>query len=333
MKIKFIFIKDKVKLFSTNDFRVTPDRLRHELNNPNSKILSYILNDLPLTRKLVNFIPIYGQNQKTFLDSEEYPFQTNYYPSPNDAYLKQAREEMNQTISELVDLGYPDSLYNLELSGDDQEQEKLNQLHFFFESEVIKIDEFSENYDLKRHALERINNLVHFIEPNERMWSDFGFVIRKGLFYEDSGFVKLSPADYEYFRNPQGGELVCDFSTIGKDLQSCYITNDIELIKNKQVKQQEYLTDYLFLLFNSSDMEQTKSIDQLREPFYKWCEENNVGDYIDYKQPMYNPGRHILGSSDDNIITSEDFYENIFSTHPFCLGWVLCDDDGNIIGL
>ena len=69
----------------------------------------------------------------------------------------------------------------------------------------------------------------------------------------------------------------------------------------------------------------------MKSRHYKWCQDNKVDQYLDYNQPRYNPGRHILGKNDQGIITGKDFYDYVISRTPALLGCYLSEDDGTPI--
>ena len=330
MKLKFIFGKDNVDIFSTNILKTDRKEIEAKLNDPNNIVLSYTLNDLPLTKKLITLWPAYLKQQSADNDCT---YHFNYYPTPTVDLLLTARIEMNETITQLNTHGYviPDSLrldLNKVSSLTTSDIEKLNQLHFLFEKNVIAIEKDNPNILQITHLWEKINNLVHFIEPTPvtpQKNSFFNFVARV-LVQNPNEYYRLQDEDYMHFTQPDGGDLLADFSTIGKDLFACFTSNDMELVKKGEVKQQEYLTDWFTLAFND-----WKNSPDVRPRYYKWCETNQVGKFINFKSPKYNSGRHVLGKIDQYIYTSADFYNKVFKNTPKFLGYILCDDKDNIV--
>jgi hypothetical protein len=182
------------------------------------------------------------------------------------------------------------------------------------------------------YLFEKINQLVHFIEKSnnvDQKNKQYILIVRPHhkIAY-DRLYTRLSDEDYRHFKEPESGDLVCDFSTIGKDLWACASTNDLNLVKNNAVSQQEYLTDFVCIIFKNSI---NRNPITFKESFYNWCVKNSVNDQIDYTLPKYIPGRHILGKIDSSISNADDFYENIFSKTPRFLGSFISDESGNLV--
>jgi hypothetical protein len=328
MKLNVIFGKKNIDYFSTNTHYI--DSIRSEIENKKNRIISYTLNDLPLTQKFIEYWQIYRKNVFKKLNNSQFGYNINYYPNSLIKTTKDAIEEMNLTINEMKNLGYKidDSLYlNDNLSSEDFVK-KLNELHFIFEKESSKLNNLRsevENRQIIRHELEKINNLVHFLEKG--LTENFAISIRT-VASMCSKYYNLEDEDYKDFIMPSGGDLVCDFATVGKDLWYCSMSNDIDLIRKKEVKQQTQLTDFIFLNFQitSPEFNNKKFTDH-----YKWCKNNRVDQYIDYKLPKYSPGRHVLGKIDEPIYTGYDFYKKIISETPAFIGYYLTYDNGELL--
>ena len=56
---------------------------------------------------------------------------------------------------------------------------------------------------------------------------------------------------------------------------------------------------------------------QLRSWKNTWCEKNNVGDYFDYKLPMFNKGRIILGEGIDEEIKEVTSFRRMTNKFPY----------------
>ena len=234
---------------------------------------------------------------------------------------------MNITIDRLIDLNFQiDKSLKLNINELTSEVHKLNELHFIFESEQPNLMTTTGELTEELYLFERINQLVHFLENIERSNKinlQHLLVIRPANF---TNRYKLQAEDYADFTVINSGDLVCDYATVGKDLYACYCTNDINLIKNNEVKQQEYLTDFVALHFrNYVDR------DVNFKKYFDWCEKNQIDQYIDIHSPFYNPGRHVLGHVDADIKNQEDFYQKIVAKTPQVLGTFFSDDSGNII--
>lgn len=332
MKLNVLFGKKEVDWFSTNT-QVTFS-LKCELENPDNRLLTYTLNDLPLTNKFIDYWQLYRTHTANRLGNSRMDYNINYYPIKTTETFFLAKKEMNIAITNLSALGILiDNTLHLNEGFLDNEIKKLNELHYIFEKESIKlksIDPYQHpNYREIWYNLEKVNNLVHFLEDFdvnvERETDHFNVSIRPTIAIAEKGFqyYDLQDDDYSNFILPSGGDVVCDFATVGKDLFACSVTNDIELVKRNEVKQQSQLTDFIFLYFGA------KSTEPYFKNHYKWCEKNNIGQYLDYKQPKYNPGRHVFGKIDEPIYTGKDFYDKILSKTPAFLGYYLSDNSGN----
>ena len=331
MKLNILFGKDKIDWFATNSRYI--ESLKQELNNTDNRLISYTLNDLPLTIKFIEYWQIYRKYTADRLQSSYMKYNVNYYPMQSYEMLFSAKKSMNEIIDKLKKYEISvDNDLKLDIQSQDNEIKKLNKLHFIFEKEAINLKsrdpEKCQNYHDIWYSLEKINNLVHFLENfkngSQKRMKNFHMAIRPGRTISENGFqyYDLQDEDYRDFTMPTGGDLICDYATVGKDLFACSCTDDIELVKRNEVKQQSQLTDFIFLNFDSQ--EKTSNF----RNHYAWCEQNDVEKYYDYKQPKYNPGRHVFGKIDEPIYTGKDFYDKILSKTPAFLGYYLSDDRG-----
>lgn len=339
MKLKIIFGKHPIKWFELNYKKTTFKEVIKEYHNTNNTVLSYKFNDLPLTKKFIKYWLEYMHmtNAKNGINNIEYI--TSYYPEGFDDLFQYCRRQMNIVLSELKSLGYhniTDEMYMVEnefsvLQG--SEIEKLNSLHFFFETEMYKLKKVNtayENINLKKqiNLLDQVNELVHFLEKTNTIVKNQQWFINIKQTPPNGGIsYKLLPKDYKDFTNPVAGDLILDYATVGKDLNTAFVTNDVELIKNNEVKQQEYLTNGVSITFYDK---QENNYEEGKKRYYEWCATNNVDKYFDYTQPKYNPGRHVLGKIEQNLYTAEDFNKKVFKVTPCLLGMLLTDDNDNI---
>jgi len=328
MKLHVIFGRKPVDYFSTNTQHINSIKL--EVENKNNRIISYTLNDLPLTKKFIEYWQIYRKNIVNKLNCARFSYNVNYYPNSLIRTAKHAKEQMNLTINNLKNLGYEidSSLYLHDNLSYENFVKNLNELHFIFEKESMKLNSLDfevENYQTIQIELEKINNLVHFLAPGSR--ESFSISVRP-VPSMCSNYYNLQDEDYKDFVLPVGGDLVCDFATIGKDLWNCSMSNDIDLVRKKEVKQQTILTDFIFLTFQKTySQDHTNQIAE----HYRWCEDNCVDQYIDYKLPKYLPGRHVLGKIDEPIYTGYNFYDKIISKTPAFIGYYLTYDNGELL--
>ena len=140
----------------------------------------------------------------------------------------------------------------------------------------------------------------------------------------------LEPDDYKYFTlaRPKGA-LTLDFGTVGKDLFTCSVTDDIELVHKNMISQQFELNPWVqFDWFPCSE----KEWDDQMVLYNGWIEENNVADYLDLSQPKFNPGRHQLGHCISHDFSHpEEFVDKIISQTPKINSFFITDDDNQSI--
>lgn len=339
MKYNLIFGPGDYKWFTTNYSRASLDFF---VDNTDGQfnIVSYSLNNKKLT---VRWIEEYLRlREDTWNDNVMNQY--NYYPSLSVDMSRTARVEMNKTIDQLreFDIVFPDEVKLNEVDVVDAEWDKLEIIHKLFSEyqfELTSVDtEQDSTYWDKFNLLEKVNNIAHFIKrtpENPEHWKDidryvdFNMSIRNDLLSStNSEYYRLVDGDYEAFTVPTAGDLVADFSTVGKDLWHCHLTNDMETVRQGKVKQQTILTDYVFCHFHNSE-DPPNVHDISRNDFYKWCNENKVEQYCDYMHAIYIPGRHVLGRVDGDLITGKKFYDNVVSKTPILVGTYLSDDYGN----
>jgi hypothetical protein len=335
VKLKFIFSSnDKVDIFSTNSSTIKIDFLEKEFENSKNTILSYTLNEHPLTNKLVKYWPNYLEQQRS-KNQNAVTYHYNYYLPLSPELLLRAKQELNNTINELNNLGHNISLsLCMDISSSlvsNLEIISLNKLHFLFENSLGNINKDDVNCYNLIFLWEKVNNLIHFIETKSKLTehTQFNFVSRVFSIVKKN-FYKLHDEDYNNFTQPQPGDLVADYSTVGKDLFACFLSNDMELVRKKEVKQQEFLTDYFFLHF-SNNQRTAEDDHRTKDRYYLWCYENKVDEHYSFFEPKYNCSRHVFGKIDQPIYTTEDFYNKVFIKTPTFLGCAMFDNNGKII--
>ena len=320
------------------------------LTQPNTNVVSWQLNDLPLTQK---FIDLYKERmsevlRKHKLGYRDYNFNYIYdvYQSRNEKTILASRIEMNNIIDFLNNYEHswftiPQELKLNETDIDDQRIKNLNELHDIFETEMevlqSRLNEGSIEYevsDLFWHKLQSINLIVHFnektfVQDDEADDRTTYFTSLKFDVPKEEDFL-LTPEDYKYFTlvRPEGS-LTLDFGTVGKDLFTCSVTDDIELVHKDMVSQQFELNPWVqFDWFPCTE----KEWDDQMVLYNDWIEENNVADYLDLSQPKFNPGRHQLGHCiSHNFSHPEEFVDTVISQTPKINSFFITDDSNQSI--
>lgn len=311
MLYNIVFTTDKTP--PTHNVITTPwTDISSVIDCDNYFVLSYKLNDLPLTQKWIEqhfYIQRYYHTRC---------YDTNMYVG-NTSDILQRKKELNNLLIKLDIKEEYCLTENL-----DPEHHLLNQLHYIFEKEVVKHKRGSQF----RNWYEELNAAIHNIENLGNDNAAY-FVIRTVIQPKNIRTYKpqwkiwpqLTLEDYKDFTTPQGGDLCLDFSTIGKDLFAAVITNDIELVKNKGLSQQTNFTD------NTACCWENYFIEDADKKYYEWCDNNNVSDYYDISSPLYNPGRHILGKNVQDINTYHSFSKIIYNKYSKFVGRYISTDN------
>jgi hypothetical protein len=272
----------------------------------------------------------------------DYHIEYNVYETVTSGQRLLLQQEMNEVIDSINEFNFNpewkiDNNLKLEVTTEDIQEYKLNALHRRFEDISYDIkplrSEISENYNDLYNLLEKVNWLVHRMErhpsTDNRKW--ILTVIRNETCLSDvENILPLDENDYENFDiTGQFGKLYLDYCTVGKDLVNCWGSNDVELIKAGEVKQQTHAKPAINFSFHNAGipmiLKRGKMVENTDFTTYEgwvtrlhaWCEENNVGDYIDYKHPMYTYGRMVIGTC-ININTTDEYLEMIKETPYIC---------------
>ena len=205
---------------------------------------------------------------------------------------------------------------------------RCNAIHFEFENRLLdhkkQLEETSapdSDNDFKA-CLERLNKLVHQVEkgPHADAKTNNFVVIRYNSDHVSKDFPKLSDPMYrEFQQNVENGDLFSDFFTVGKDLGHAYHTNDTDLIKNQEVKQQSVISGAVHFGFNPEHFGNKDECAPEQVPEYanyqQWCKDNKAYEHgYPYWEPKYNLGRAPIGSL---LNETYDSLVNKFIQTPF----------------
>lgn len=325
--IKIIYSKIPAKKFfhdssGTNRLQLSE---HNDYKKENVYELLFELSDIKVVK---DFIEVWNA-------SKEMVINFNTYTSLTAPEILEKQKIMNEVISKINAMRYddwliPDTLV-LEYNGNDSQVDKLNALHRFFEDcsydimqKRILPDADKKFFDRLFELLEKVNYLVHRMEGGATNNSNDFLVFRNSASLL-KGNLTLSDDDYNMFvpmtTSTSNGALFLDYSTVGKDLEQCYYTNDIELIQAKELKQQGYINPAFNFTFNEmplpTEKDEAHTIRTIRNAKNQWCEENDVGDYYDYWLPKFNFGRIKLGKCIDEKITGTKEYRDMTNLYPY----------------
>lgn len=259
------------------------------------------------------FISLYKDNISV---NEKFRCGFNIYKSNTVDMFAKLKHEMNNIITEINN--NRDCLKNVDISlmldptSLDLESDKTNALHLYFENEANKLIELGGEYESGVYKLlEDINQIVHLIERGcFEDYSEFFCSMRIAEYPNmvDIPTLPLTDEDYENFNiHESWGSLTLDYFRVGKDLNHCYMTNDLELIKTKGLAQQNTIHTAVVMVFN--DWRPLEELEDYQRSYRKWIEDNNFKQYYDTDLPMFTSGRIILGTV-DMAGTSEEEVQN-----------------------
>lgn len=356
MRYHVIYQPGDVVYYTTNYTAVSQQTQSADylLNLPNSQVVTWQLNDLPLTTKFAhNFL----DTVKAGLQTKSLQLAYDVYREPDEQLLLQSRQQMNAIIDKFnctddMWFSIPAGLKLDTANINNVLQDNLNTLHDLFENNLPELYRLNSAGDLSKHVdfdqcyqdFQTINMLVHY---NEKIFQFIGKdnkecrenlkLIHKQYFtalklinnaYDGDCYkLTLEPEDYKHFtvHKPKGW-LELDFATVGKDLVSCVWTDDFDLVKRDACSQQLYhypWVSYGWMHFDN-DIHHRNNIDNV---YSNWIKDNDVGRYVDLEDPKYTPGRHMLGQCiSHNIDNAEDFRKTIVESTPLITGICITDD-------
>lgn len=361
MRYHVVYQPGDVTYYTTNYSSVSPESQSADylLNLPNSQVITWELNDLPLTLK---FISNFKQTVISGLQNNCLQLAYDVYREPTEELLLSSRKDMNAIIDKFNNIqdkwfSIPSDL-KLDTSNINNVcQDKLNKLHDLFEHNLPILFQMQHeqkipdglNFHQAYQDFQTINMLVHY---NEKIFQFIGadteecrtnlqkihrqyFTALKLIYNgpQDNFYqLELEPADYKDFtvHKPKGW-LELDFATVGKDLVSCAWTDDFELVKNNACSQQLY--QYPWVAYGWMHFEDDiHHRNNIEDRYKEWIENNNVGRYIDLEDPIYTPGRHMLGQCISHSFNdAEEFSNYIVSSTPMIKGICLTDDNNKDI--
>jgi len=242
----------------------------------------------------------------------------NFYPTIQVDTFIQMKKRMNWIIEYFTardDVPSPEQWTVLDEDSLDPEVIKLNALHLYFEdvsnditTDTLRYVDYDVDGPLYQY-LEEINQLVHSMEN----WEDSGFyrasfgTIRLTDHEGNLRSEPLTDQDYNNFtKELEWGDLTLDYFRVGKDLQTCYATNDVELIKTKGLEQQSTVHPAFEFRFEDCN--------DFRDHIPNWIKENNLDQYYDFSLPKFNSGRIVLGKIDLTGTNKENLLDEMMKS-------------------
>jgi hypothetical protein len=353
MRLHVVYDKGEILPHKSN-VSPFPDNIsdvRSLLTMPDTNVITWQLNDLPLTKKFVtSFINTIDSIPANSVHPSEI-FIVDLYTTPRENDILKARQLMNDKIDFFNGLDVPFTIpEELKLNTEDLNDARihnLNTLHEIFEdhcnngyyTDTITVNELYEHF-------QEINILVHY---NEQIFPFTGKNIgecRRNLYAAIKQHVTsikmvkyikrpgvysnpLLPEDYNDFTtNKLKGQLMLDFGTVGKDLYTCAFTDDIALVKSGKVSQQ--IDYHPWVQYDWVDYSIGHYHEAAEQRYNDWIEKNNISEYIDLSDPKYTPGRHPLGHCiSHDIPDAKSFVEQVYKDTPRVVAMCITDDNNN----
>ena len=367
MRYHVIYKPGDVTYYTTNYSQapVYEQVVDHEfmLNQPGSQVVTWELNDLPLTQKFMWNHKRTLQEYKTDTESK-LNIATDVYSNPIEDAILKSRTQMNIIIDKFNNLEWgwftiPESYKLDDVNINVVKIKELNALHDLFENNLpILSDKHQQgslpedvDYDEWYNNFQTINMMVHYNEKLFQYIDENNEACRQSLakahnHYFTSLKLNFKPSkaperyynmemlteDYTYFtyQKPKGW-LELDFGTVGKDLLSCSWTDDIELVQRNACSQQLYHHPWVAFgwIHFENDIHHRNNLDY---QYNKWIEENEVAKYLDLNDAKYTPGRHMLGHCiSHDFDNPKEFMDTIIKDTPKVYGVILTDDDNKSI--
>jgi hypothetical protein len=282
-------------------------------DSENYSVIYNLTKDCSTTKKFIRLMKGQLGRAKTMCDY-------NFYSTIQiDTFIKM-KKRMNWIIRELTargDVPSPEEWLVLNEDTLDVETEKLNALHLYFEN-VSNMPEIQGMIDYSRQEdmfvyIEEINQLVHSMEKWEPREDGFLEFFGVGRLHSPNMSVlleNLTDEDYNNFTDAfKWGDLSLDYFRVGKDLEACVPSNDVELVKTKGLEQQITVHTAFEMRFKEDlDSHSTENSTRRRKEFIK---ENNLDQYYDFSLPMFSAGRIVLGKIDLTGTNKEIVLEEI----------------------
>jgi len=284
--------------------------------------INFILNNKNITKEFIKvwknskssvWNPLSEKNNKetnpndvnSYLDNKICNMHYNVYEYKNTILIK---KEINKVICALENRGHSiDKNLMLDESSYTIEFYKLNCLHEYFEDTTKENQDREENLDKDTFILlEKINHYVHSLE-NPSSTNRIFISVRKITSNKHFKYplYQLIDDDYNTFEVIKSGYLYLDYATVGKDLHCCWMTNDLELVAKKKVSPQLYCNPNFQFGFSELDDKSKFSKKYTRQwhlrRYYNWCKDNNIEQFYDYKLPIHNLGRALLGTLKEHM--------------------------------
>lgn len=269
----------------------------YEIDFSNGTTLKYQLEDNPVA----NAFKEYTKAVLACEDAQLWPYQS---PAPmyDEEYLHMLWDRMYETV-QLWNSGevWKDS-WHIEMPKKlDLEQEGLRDLLNYLHHEFHK---FEENYPISNSLLydplQQLNVDVHAVEHLLYVAPDHRASRLSFFYFTKTGLEKpkLTEEMFPYFNIDclVNGCIYLGYHTVGKNLQHCYVDNDIELVKKGMVRPQQFISSEVSIVFSIKEDFSEHYAEYMKEKIEEWVIDNSLQDYVDMNDKRnLLPGHPLLG--------------------------------------
>ena len=261
---------------------MTQKRLKITFKNTQdqTKTLEWTVREHPVADKWVTLLGKFKTTSE-FSGHNDW-WNIGYTQEHLDKYFKKLRDEIAQSTELTVPASWLETL----------SAENLTNLHSYFHQvakEKTSNDEDTDSVDYLNFLVYAIETTLNNIKYNQK--SGIG-VLGFNIGYQ----VELTPEDRSYFDSYASlpGSIRAGYNTIGKNLYSCFLSQDFATLDQKLVSPQMTLGAEGFLNLSSTSTTNPNS-------FYAWCDSNNIKEKygLDCRDPVHSPGKCILADPVD----------------------------------
>lgn len=271
--------------------------------------LDYRLNDLPVTQR---FVQVTREAQAAGATPQGMYFSTRL----TERQFRYRLAAMRTLVLRVHDTGvWPMPDYRLTPATVTQAQ--LNHLHRLFhafeeqsrlplhacspaQADWMRRDPLA--YERVRADLNRLNIQIHHVEHamksrEDWSWQFFGFHLspQQHLPLHDDDCAAMT-AQVKF------GDLLLCYGTAGKNLYTCFLDDDIEVVQRGEVRQQVTVSSGVLAAFTTAQAYATSAAYERRqyERYFEWCDRNDVQRHgHDPRAPRYRIGNLVLGELAD----------------------------------
>lgn len=298
----------------------------------------------PTRTKILNFSIVDTLPSNMWLDLLEQQMAHEQYTGPEFRITSTQFLDADKISQELCSLvahinhnygpkGFELPLWKHPMEGElDDQIETLNRLHEAFHRQEDRQErdgksepKFFEKLDTRAERLafsrliQNVNVKIHELEEslytqNKTRHQSYAVTYTGGIPHHKKRRVEIPDHWRDFFTDDPAERscyLTASYSTIGKDLYTCVMNNDVELVKSGMVSPKlDISAEFIINMKDREtyDFEQLNQSHQMRATYnmVKWVLDNDLMDYIDLREKKhFYPSQCVLGFLDSTISRKE----------------------------